>query len=265
MIINSRNNNKLKEYNKLKTQKKERISQNLITLEGFRLINDCVNQNIKLKELIITKAYYSLNKDKLKPIMNKFHNTILIEDDLKDILSDVKNSQGIFAIVSNPALNIENLSINKNECYVALSKLSDPGNLGTIIRTAAGLGFSGVIIDNCCDPFSPKVIRSTMGAIFKIPIYISVDLSSYLIKIKDKIKTFGAVTQNSDFFIDDKRFDSGLLIIGNEAHGLDENIKDIVKYKVKIPLFSNIESFNASTAASICMYEMKRKIKYKEV
>ena len=174
-----------------------------------------------------------------------------------ETITGVIAPQGIIAILekSNP-----DQEINYNEdIIVALDDIQDPGNLGTILRTVDSVGLTQIIVSKgTADAFNPKVVRSTMGAIFRVNIIECENLSQTLKKIKKhryEIMVTSLQTQNSIYDIDYRK---KVIVIGNEANGVSEQIQKIADKKVKIPMLGKTESLNASVATGIMLYEYVR-------
>ena len=163
-VITSKDNPSIKLYRKLSDSKKSRKENGLFVLEGARL---CFDSSVvsMIELLIITETAYDKYADKLFDIEKSI---IKISDELGNKLSDTVNTQGVFAICKIPEKTELSDFIECNKKYIVLNSLQDPSNVGTVIRTADALGIDGVILCKCCDLYNPKVIRGTMGSIFRI-------------------------------------------------------------------------------------------------
>ena len=181
---------------------------------------------------------------------------ILVTENVFKELTDVKTPQGILAVVYKN----EKRKIDKNADYImALDDVQDPGNIGTIIRTLDSANIKQLIVSKgTVDAYSPKVVRSTMGAIFRIQIIEVENLLETLKSLKQNGFELVSTSLQTDKNIYDIDYNKKIVIIGNEANGVSKEIQDISSYKVKIPMLGKTESLNASVAASIMIYEYVR-------
>ena len=247
MIITSKDNEIIKNIKKLK-EKKYRLDTYIV--EGIKMVKEAISENQEI-ELIAIREDFKIDFDtkntKIVTISNKIFNDI----------SDVKTPQGILAVIKKN----QNNQIETNQEYIlALDSLQDPGNMGTIIRTADSANINQIIINKTTvDPYSPKVIRSTMGAIYRTNIIEVEDLKTTLKEMKSKgfqiITTDLKATQS---IYDINYNNKTVVVIGNEANGVSQEILQIADKKVIIPMLGKTESLNASIAASIMIYEYVR-------
>ena len=142
---------------------------------------------------------------------------------------------------------------------MALENIQDPGNLGTILRTAEGAGVTGILMSrDTVDIYNPKVVRSTMGSIFRIPFCYVENLTSCVESLNgENYATYSAHLQGKTFYDYDYK-NSTIFCIGNEGNGLSDELSDTTKFKIKIPMMGNVESLNAATASTVLMYEAMR-------
>ena len=172
-------------------------------------------------------------------------------------LTNVVNPQGILAIVEK-GKNANDIDYNEN-LFLVLDDIQDPGNMGTILRTADSLNFKQIIVSkDCADIYNPKVVRSTMGAIFRINIIESDDLVKTIKEMKKhKIKILSTSLQ-TDKTMYNVSYDKTAIVIGNEANGVEKEIIDLTDEKIKIPMPGKTESLNASVATAVILYEAMR-------
>lgn len=168
-------------------------------------------------------------------------------------LADTKHPQGILAVVRQREYRIDNIS--DGELFIILDTIQDPGNLGTIIRTAEAAGASAVIMNKgCADIYSPKVVRSTMGSIFRVP-FVYTDDPAYAV---DRIKSSGvrvyAATLSGRSISETKIKDKRAFIIGNEGNGISKDMLLLADDEISIPMAGRVESLNAAVSAAILMY-----------
>lgn len=220
-------------------------------VEGYHLVNEASKTNL-------LEAIISTDEKELKKINNV--RRYLVNDAIINKIATTKNPQNILGIVKMLDHNITNLlpiiKGNKTK-LIMLDDVNDPGNLGTIIRTAAGLGYDGIIMSpNTVDLYNEKVIRSTQGVMFKIPI-IKANLQE-VIKLlkKEKVFCIGTALTNAKDVKHITKKDKFAICLGNEAKGISKEVLDNMDENVKIAMNNDVESLNVSIAAGIIMYEM---------
>ena len=160
-VIKSKDNPVVKLYQKLASMKKERILYGLFVLEGLRIVQDALKEESHIRHILVTVQAMSKFSDELSQVDLKDAKLIVISNELGNKIAQTEKTQGIFAICEIP--HQKEIVLNENGKYIVLNELQDPGNAGMIIRTADALGIDGIIMCGCCDLYSPKVIRSTMG------------------------------------------------------------------------------------------------------
>ena len=254
-LITSKDNPSIKLYRKLSDSKKARKENNLFVLEGARL---CFDSSVvfMIKLLIVTESSHEKYSDKLSVFQG---NVMKISNELGNKLSDTINTQGIFAICEMPEKISISDFIESNGKYIILDSLQDPSNIGTIIRTADALGINGVVLCGCCDLYNPKVIRGTMGSVFRIKT-IETNFCDVISELKSKkITSYAAVVDKSAKSLTKCEFSNGCaVVIGNEGNGLSEEDIMLCDDKFTIKMQGSIESFNAATAATIILWEISR-------
>lgn len=248
--ITSTSNETIKYFISL-NDKKTRMNAKRFIVEGYHLVNEASKTNL-------LEAIISTDEKELKKINNV--KRYLVNDAIINKIATTKNPQNILGIVKMLDHNITNLlpiiKGNKTK-LVMLDDVNDPGNLGTIIRTAAGLGYDGIIMSpNTVDLYNEKVIRSTQGVMFKIPI-IKANLQE-VIKLlkKEKVFCIGTALTNAKDVKHITKKDKFAICLGNEAKGISKEVLDNMDENVKIAMKNDVESLNVSIAAGIIMYEM---------
>lgn len=247
--IISHDNSKVKLINKL-YEKKHRDIEKLYVSEGSRWVFDAL-QNAELVSFIAVKdSSYELYRERLAGFSDLVY---VFSDNVFDKISAVENSQGILAVLKIREFSLPPAS---KHCLF-LDRIRDPGNMGTIIRTAAAAGYTDIILNNCVDVYNPKVIRSSMSASLKVRF---IDGSPQTLEIlkKDGYKTVCADLSGENIFKYSVKPEKFVLIIGNEAEGVSGDVKRQSQIFVKIPM-ENIESLNAAVSAGILMYFLKYK------
>lgn len=247
MIIISKDNEIIKNIKKLK-EKKYRVDSYIV--EGIKMVKEAINENQEIA-LIAIREDFKIDFD------TKNIKTVTISNKIFNDISDVKTPQGILAVIKKN----QNNQIETNSDYIlALDSLQDPGNMGTIIRTADSANINQIIINKTTvDPYSPKVIRSTMGAIYRTNIIEVEDLKATLKEMK--LKGFQIITTDlkaTQSIYDINYNNKTVVVIGNEANGVSQEILQTADKKVIIPMLGKTESLNASIAASIMIYEYVR-------
>lgn len=246
MEITSLDNKLIKKIASLK-QKKYRDEYKEFIIEGENGVLEALKSNFEITNILYCPDIFnasSLNYDK---------ETICVTKEILNKISDTITPQGIIATCKIPK-NIENFNNFKKILY--LDTVQDPGNVGTIIRTADAMNFDLVILSKACaDPYSLKVVRSTVGSIFHIPLVYDVENLGEL--KKNGFTIYSSTPYNAidiDELVPKKPF---VLVIGNEGNGISENTKNVTDYFVKINMPGNAESLNASIAAGILMYKFR--------
>lgn len=175
-------------------------------------------------------------------------------------MSETVTPQGVLAVVTKPQYDVETFFHKQNGLYLILENIQDPGNLGTMLRTAEGAGVDGVVMSrDTVDLFSPKVVRSTMGSLYRMPFFITEDVLETIQQMKDMGIAVYAAHLKGEKFYDECSYKNGTaFLIGNEGNGLRKETADAASDYLKIPMCGSLESLNAAMAAGILMYEAAR-------
>ena len=256
-IISSKDNEQIKYIKKLK-DKKFRDETNEYLVEGIKLVKEAIEENVSIKMIVVCEDCSndgSIEQNLLYEIAK--YNCIYVTKKLFDSITDVVNPQGILAVVEKGD-SIDKIDY-KEDIILALDGIQDPGNLGTILRTADSANLKQIILSSdCADSYNPKVVRSTMGAIFRMNIITTDNLEKTLQMMRkhkfDVVATSLEATQS----VYDIDYRKKVIVIGNESKGVSKEIQDLADIKVKIPMLGKTESLNASVAASIMIYEYVR-------
>ncbi len=188
-------------------------------------------------------------------------NFFTVSDAVSECMSETKNSQGVFVIAFSEEKILEQGDFSNGGKYLVLDNLQDPGNVGTILRTADAVGIDGVVMcNNCCELYNPKTIRSAMGSVFRLNIYFSGGLSEVCRLFgRYGIKTCAAVVDSSAVSVTECDFSGNCaVVIGNEGNGLSEEDANVCDEKITIRMQGNINSLNAAMAGGIILWEMFR-------
>lgn len=252
-MITSSGNPQLKNIIQLNKKAKVRREQGLFVVEGWKMYTEVPKEQLE-------KVYVSEQFLERHPEMAEQSNCEVVADKVFASISDTQTPQGVLCLVKQKKCNLIEVLEKQNPLLLLLEDLQDPGNVGTILRTAEGAGVDGVIMTkNCVDIYNPKTIRSTMGSIFRIPFFITEKLDETLALLHSyKITTYGAHLKGKrNYDKEDYRCGTAVLI-GNEGNGLSVHLSEEADCLVKIPMCGQLESLNAAIAAGILMYEAAR-------
>lgn len=252
-IIRSSNNQIYKRCSKLE-QRKYRDTFNAYLVEGEKFVLDALSTGQQIEHIILREDYG-------KAHLFEREETVFMDSKLFSKLIQTKSSQGVLAIVKKREADRDSFFEKEGGNYIVLDRLQDPGNIGTIIRTADAAGYSGVItIRGTGDLYSPKIVRAAAGSVFRMPaieMETPQEAAAFLKKAGKKIVSTCFDTELYYYDTDLKR-NIGL-VIGNEGNGISQELIELSDLKIKIPMDGSIDSLNASVAAGILMYESVRK------
>lgn len=234
-VITSKDNELVKKIKKLK-EKKYRDLENSYIIEGIKLLKEAIQEKAKIKQIVLCddcEKQENIPKEFMYEIAK--YDCIYVTKKIFKYLSEVQTPQGILAVIEK---NNKDKEIDfSQDIIVALDDVQDPGNLGTILRTVDSIGITQILVSKgTADSYNPKVVRSTMGAIFRIKIIECEDLAKTLKEIrkhKFKIVVSSLQTENSIY---DINYNKKVIVIGNEANGVEEKIQEIADEKIKIPM-----------------------------
>ncbi|OKZ59759.1 MAG: hypothetical protein BHV96_06025 [Clostridium sp. CAG:354_28_25] len=258
-IITSKDNENIKSIKKLK-ERKYRDLNNEYIIEGIKILKEAIQEKAVIKKIVICEECLANNiiDEKLLYEIAKY-DCLYVSKKIFEGLTDVSKPQGILAVVEKN--NKKDINYNE-DIIVALDGLQDPGNLGTILRTLDSANLSQVVVSkDTVDAYNPKVVRSTMGAIFRVNIVEAENLKETLKEMKRhkyKVMCTDLTASKNIYEID---YTKKILVIGNESNGISKELLDMADEKIIIPMLGKTESLNASVATSIIVYEyVRRKI-----
>jgi TrmH family RNA methyltransferase len=259
-LIESSSNPQIKKIRKLIKNARFRRDEKLFVAEGWKMTEEAVENHLARAVYVSESAVPEWER---RRILSENDLTIPVEyvaSPLFQELSDTVTPQGVITLVEMPVYDMEELSI-AGDALLLLENIQDPGNLGTMIRTAEGAGMSGIVLSrDCVDLFNPKVVRATMGAILRVPYYVADQLSTTVEKIKnDGFRIYAAHLAGQRTYTEESFEGKAGILIGNEANGLSEEISACADVLLKIPMEGKLESLNAAVSASLFMYEIHRK------
>ncbi len=257
-IIKSKDNKTIKYIGKLISSTKFRREEGRFVVEGVRLCEETLRNNAEVEILLVSSTALIKYSELVEKLNNISKKTLYVDDRIFSGLSDTKTPQGVLCVVKTLDKKTYFDTINKNGIILALDNIQDPSNLGTILRSADALGVSGVVLSSdCCDIYSPKVARGSMGAVFRIPFIITENLASYIKDYNEYGMSYACVLDETAVTVNDTKFSKpSLSVIGNEGNGVSKEVIDACSNKLYIPMHNNAESLNAAVAASIIMWEM---------
>lgn len=258
-MITSTGNQKVKEIIQLQKKSKARNQAGVFLVEGLRMIQEVPRE--RLKKLYVSEGFYKKHQRELQQ-EGLLEQRVLetVSDHVFSVMSDTKTPQGVLGVVRRQEYLPEMLLESENPFLMVLDNLQDPGNLGTIFRTAEAAGVTGIIMSkDCVDIYNPKTIRSTMGAIYRMPFLIAEDLSEMIGKIQQRqIRVYAAHLEGKNTY-DQENYRTGCaFLIGNEGNGLRREIAECADCWIRIPMAGQVESLNAAIAASVLMFEVSR-------
>ena len=250
-IITSRANEKIKYVCALK--KSPRTSEYVVA-EGLRLCEDAAQNGVQIEMCLLSEKMYESKR--AQRIIAQSAHTYIIQEHICEKLGDTKHPQGIFCVCKKPA---RSAGIDYHGKYLFLEQLRDPGNFGTILRTAEAFGLSGIIASGCCDAFSPKVMRASMGAVFRFPIIEAQDATAFIDNcLQNGMRLYCSVVSGDAEDVSILAHKEGIITaVGNEANGLSKALTDS-GIKITVHMRGRAESFNVSQAATVMMYEMAK-------
>lgn len=254
-------NPQIKNLIQLQKKSKARREQDVFVIEGIKMFQETPAH--RLVKAYVSESFYQqieTNDSEQKEFILDDIDYEIVKDTVFHEISDTITPQGIMAIVRRSHYELAQFLETPKAHLVFLEDLRDPGNLGTILRTGEGAGVTGIILSkSCVDIYNPKVIRSTMGSIYRIPhIYVD-DFKETIIQAKNNgIDLYAAHLDGQKDYDKEDYSDSCGILIGNEANGLSDEIAQLATRYIKIPMEGKVESLNAAIAAAILMYEVYR-------
>ena len=256
--IRSKDNPLVKALVKLSGSRKQRREENRFLLEGARLCSDAVRSGFRPQIALITEE--AMEKyPQASEVAQAADRVIMISKDISQKLSETAAPQGVFCVCE---MKTQMPQLSPEGRYLVLSSLQDPGNVGTILRTAEALGLDGVLATaDCPDFYSPKVLRSAMGSVLRIPFLLFSTGEEAVEALHEKgIRVYAAALTDTAVPITEVELGNGCaMVIGNEGSGLTESVIRCCDQAAIIPMAGNAESLNAATAAALCIWEMVRR------
>ena len=254
----------IKEVRALKN-KSSRDEKGLFFIEGARFVAEALKEELEIRYIIVSEAFSSAggSGELLKKIAESSFNSYVVPDSLFDSISDTRTPQGILAVLDMKRKQLKDAAFEETThdgLIVILDSIKDPGNMGTIIRTADAAGCTAVIVpEGCVDVFNPKVLRSTMGSIFHVPVYYSSSITEAMNIVGDAGFLLCASHLEGSVSIYETDLSGNVaLIIGSEAEGISSETAENADILIRIPMEGRAESLNASVAAGVMIFEVMR-------
>ena len=277
-IINSKDNKRIKYIRSLLEKGNIRKKNHQFVVEGIKLVDEALEYGKVLEIICAVSLYDELisgdlsgnrllaeNDKNITNYVKKGSSLLVVSDTVFKSMSETKTPQGILAVAEMPDYRLldkgfleQAYTKNGKIKLLVLEDTADPGNLGTIMRTAEAAGVTGVIMGKgAVDIFNPKVVRSTMGSIFRLPFAYVEDLKETIKELKKQgISFYATHLKGEKSYKDIKYSDRSAIIVGNEARGLSDEVADLADTYVLIPMQGKVESLNAAVAAALMMYEV---------
>ena len=257
LTITAGNNPKIKNLKKLIKSASHRRLSGLFVAEGLRLCYDAMLSGAQIEELYLTEQASEKSPEKCAELIAYSRRAYKVAPALFAQVSDTKTPQGILCVIKGLDKTVEFDTINNGGKFLALENVQDPNNLGTVLRSAEAFGVSGVILSSdCCDIYNPKVVRGSMGAVFRVPFLVCESISDFL-RENPELNSYAAVVDSKAEKVTETEFEAPCVtVIGNEGNGLKPETTAQCSHRITIPMRGKAESLNASTAASILIWEM---------
>ena len=254
-MITSAQNTQVKNIIKLNQKAKARREQKLFVAEGRKMF-------LEAPENLIDRIYVAESMLEDEEVMQKVHRFSweAVENSVFRQMCDTQTPQGILTVLRQPSYQMEDLLKEKNPLIMVLENIQDPGNLGTILRAGEGAGVTGIVMDaNTADIYNPKVIRSTMGAVFRMPFFYVKDLPAAVKSLSSQgIRTYAAHLNGKNVYDEEDYTEGCAFLIGNEGNGLRDEVSECADCLIRIPMCGKAESLNAAVAAAVLMFEAGR-------
>lgn len=262
-MITSISNPQMKHILQLQKKSKARWQQRVFVVEGPKMVFEAPKAWVE--KVYVSESYFrrmegSADIENAMPVEALAgYQYEVVSDSVFKAVSDTQTPQGILCLVKMPEYTLGDLLMRVPHLLI-LESIQDPGNLGTMLRTGEGAGVTGIIMNRTTvDLFHPKVIRSTMGSLYRVPFVIAEDLKEIVCTLKQRDITLYAAHLKGEKSYDKPDYTKGTaFLIGNEGNGLTDEAADLADEYIRIPMAGQVESLNAAMAAGILMYEVNR-------
>lgn len=254
-MITAVSNQRVKNLMNLIQKAKARREQDAFITEGIKMFLEADLD--KIKEVYVSESFFEKGTAKEKIEQCNYE---ILSDELFKKVSDTQTPQGVLCVMKQYHYELEDLFQRESPLFLILEDIQDPGNLGTMIRTAEGAGVDGIIMTKgTVDIYNPKTIRSTMGSVYRMPFFYTDDLLDVMKKLQEKnVKLYAAHLNGNQFYHQMDFKGATAFLIGNEGNGLKDETAEAADVYMKIPMEGKVESLNAAVASVILMYEAAR-------
>jgi len=256
--ISSKENKRIKYLKKLNSSASYRREEGVFAAEGLRLCSDALDSGADIVSAYFSESFYNRYPEFIEQAEDVAKESFLLKDSIFSAVSDTKTPQGVLFVIKTLDKTIDFDTIKDNGKVLALENVQDPVNLGTILRTAEALGIDAVVLSSgCCDVYSPKVVRGSMGAVFRLPMHITADLSEFIEGFNSFGTSYAAVLDRDSVSLSEGLCKGAVLaVVGNEGNGMTDEAIAACTNKLYIPMRGGAESLNVSAAAGIIIWEM---------
>lgn len=255
-MITSKTNTQVKNIEALIKKSKERRKQNKFIVEGSKMVQEAPASWIS--KIYVSETYAKQNEKWIQSLKDTPWE--VLSDAVFGAVSDTQTPQGILAIVDIPSYELDTLLQKENPLLLVIDSIQDPGNLGTMMRTAEGAGVTGVIMNRTTvDLFNPKTVRSTMGSIYRMPFVIVEELEQAIETMKQRgVAVYAAHLKGTQMYDAYDYTKASAFMIGNEGNGLSDSVAACADVYIRIPMEGQVESLNAAISAALLTYEANR-------
>ena len=260
-MITSTGNARVKQLVTWQKKRKARDEEGVYIVEGIRMYREAPRAQVR--EVYVSEQFYSRYGEELG-LAAWGRQMEILSDHVFSHVSDTKTPQGILLVMEQRSCEIcEMLDLDaqgRKPLLMVLDNLQDPGNLGTIFRTAEAAGATGILLSSdSVDVYNPKVIRSTMGAVFRMPFFYVKDLPAAVKSLSSQgIRTYAAHLNGKNVYDEEDYTEGCAFLIGNEGNGLRDEVSECADCLIRIPMCGKAESLNAAVAAAVLMFEAGR-------
>ena len=258
-MITSTGNQKVKRLVNLKKKRKARDEEGVFLVEGIRMFREVPAG--RLAEVYVSESFYSKESSTVRHVLEGSRiQPEILADQVYGYASDTKTPQGVLCVVRQETYTLAQAAGGERAHILVLDNLQDPGNMGTVIRTAEGAGVTGIIMSSdCVDVYNPKTIRSTMGSVYRMPLYRTEDIAGAVRWMKERgIHTYAAHLDGMLSYDEADYTNPCAFLIGNEGNGLREEIAAMADSYIRIPMEGQVESLNAAIASAVLLFEAAR-------
>lgn len=252
-MITSTANAQVKQLIQFQKKAKERDAHDVFVVEGIKMYQEAPAERVAAT--YVSESFYNRKKE----LFADGRQVTVLADRVFESVSDTKTPQGVLCLVRQYHYELRDL-FGERPLLMILENIQDPGNLGTILRTAEGAGVTGVLMSaGCVDLYNPKVIRSTMGSVYRMPFYYAPDLAEAVRSVKQAgISVYAAHLKGTDAHDRQDYGKPSAFLIGNESRGLSDETAALADTYIRIPMCGRVESLNAAVASAVLMYEANR-------